>query len=312
MASLTKKRGVFYLLDRVDGKLKWHRLGPIPYRAAETVLARYKVDADYAKLNLSPEHTIKWKDCVEEYIKYQHRLRSPQTNANEEWMLEKLGRELNNPELRRVQSVTIQALIKGSPAHQRNQIIAVRGMFKYALQKGYLKKNISLELKKPKIQSLPPRYADPNDIKKVMEHMSEDVRNKFSILLYTGMRPSEMLRLKPSDIDFAKGTITIKVTKTGRFRIIPISSQIKPILERLCQGARSDYLFPGVHGHQLTVREGLKKACENAGITITAYQFRHTFATLVLEQTRDLRTVQQLLGHSTIAMTTRYATSYKA
>lgn len=61
MASLTKKRGVFYLLDRVDGKLKWHRLGPIPYRAAETVLARYKVDSDYAKLNLSPEQSDSMK-----------------------------------------------------------------------------------------------------------------------------------------------------------------------------------------------------------------------------------------------------------
>ena len=105
-------------------------------------------------------------------------------------------------------------------------------------------------------------------------------------------------------------------TKTASRGFIPIHKLLVPIFKELIgKKKKSDWLFSGKNGHQVEYKKALQRACARASkkhgkkIYITAYQLRHTFATRVLDKTNDLRTVQQLLRHTNISMTTRYATS---
>lgn len=201
------------------------------------------------------------------------------------------------------------------PHSIRLRIDALRALYKFAIQRGYLKNNIALQLKRPRAPTLPPKYVDPKLIDKVFKAMSPKIRIKFTVLYFTGMRPSEMLRLQAQDIDLENRSITVRYSKTKRFRFIPIHRELLPILQKVTEGKnKEDFLFSSRKGtvekHQIYISQSLRRACKKAKVEgVTPYVFRHQFATMVYNKTKDLRGVQQLLGHTDIRTTTRYATA---
>lgn len=188
-------------------------------------------------------------------------------------------------------------------------------LYKLAIERGYVQSNPCAKLKIPQIVAIPPRFVSAKDIQKLFDSMSYGHSLPYRIMYYTGMRPSEVFRLKVKNIDLRAKTIDIypDQTKTANRGIIPIHKKLMPIFKGILKH-NSDcesYLFPShsKEGRIVSWKKGLKLACEKAGVNITSYQFRHSFATHVLEKTGDLRAVQQLLRHKNIAMTTRYATA---
>lgn len=129
-----------------------------------------------------------------------------------------------------------------------------------------------------------------------------------------GLRVSEACSLCVSDIDSARGVIHVRDGKRGRDRYVMLPERLLLALREYWRREQpaGPFLFPGqmrgrcVSGN--TVRHALSKAVLAAGITkrVTVHGLRHAFATHLLEGGTDLRTIQMLLGHTSIRTTVRY------
>lgn len=136
------------------------------------------------------------------------------------------------------------------------------------------------------------------------------------LLFATGMRISELCSLNTDDVDLAEGSIKI-YGKGSRERLIQIGNQDVLNAVKVYHNAfaeqieESNLFFINKFGNQLSdqsVRNMVTKYCKMAGIQmhITPHMFRHSFATLLLEEDVDIRYIQQLLGHSSIVTTQIY------
>lgn len=319
MAHLQKKGKVYYLVDKSFEKPKWIKLGEIKQIEAKAVLAKYETDQTYLRLGVQNESPITFSELYKLYLEHAQTVKSANTVKHEKEIFEKFGQTIGNAKARELKVQDFENLLKAypyKPNSLRLRILALRALYKFAIERGYLKTNPALELKRPKIPVLPPKHVDPKVIEKVFKQMSPAMKSKFMILFYTGMRPSEMLRLQAQDVNLKAKNLTVRYTvrysKTNRFRVLPLHPTLIPIFSELLQDKKEeDYLFPSrTHEHQVSLRQSLEEACRKAKVKgVTPYVFRHQFATSVLEKTGNLRLVQQLLGHSNIQTTTRYATS---
>lgn len=310
MAFLQKKGANYYIVDKSSGKSKWLKLGLIRLAEAKQVLARYTVEQTYLRLDLQADSDLTFVALAKEYLGQM--IKAPKTVKTERDHLKMLSRTFGDRRFHTITTGEYEAIYRAkSPNYCRLLVATLRNLYKYAVARRYVRKNIALDLQRPALQILPPKHVDPTIIQKVFDHMTPPVRDKFKILYYTGLRPAELVRLQVKDISLKENALMVRYSKTKRFRMIPLHSSIVPILETLLVGRKAeDYIFQSNHGkvHQISIHKGLQAACIRAGVKVTPYQFRHTFATQYLKATRNLRGAQQLLGHTALQMTTRYAT----
>lgn len=187
-------------------------------------------------------------------------------------------------------------------------------------------KDVTLDIPFPSLEKKLPIVLSEQHIKKLLESTQEDTsllgkRNQmlFYLLYATGMRVSELVQTRVSDIQFDSGFLTIK-GKGGKERIVPLPEPILIMLRsylehtwpHLCTDARKerthDYLFPVVYGKHIKPMSRqicwlmLKQLCKHAGIStqVSPHQLRHSLATHLLKKGIDLRSLQVILGHETI------------
>ncbi len=131
-----------------------------------------------------------------------------------------------------------------------------------------------------------------------------------STLIFTGMRPIELINLRKKDVDLERMVITIQPTSSLKNiygRTIPINSQFLPILEEQMEKHDSTYVFKGVGGGKRSdIKHGLDYALKKSGLPkIRMYDLRHMFASLMLESGRDPMAVAELMGHGGLDLTMR-------
>ncbi|SOE74721.1 Site-specific recombinase XerD [Burkholderia sp. OK233] len=140
---------------------------------------------------------------------------------------------------------------------------------------------------------------------------------KYRAILMTayagGLRISEATRLKLSDIDSQRMVLRVEQGKGQVDRYVMLSPRLLEILRSYCRvGRPQEWLFPGrFPGRPIepkTIRNACGRARNCAGITkpVTPHSLRHAFATHLLESGTDVRTIQLLLGHRSLATTSRY------
>ena len=127
-----------------------------------------------------------------------------------------------------------------------------------------------------------------------------------------GLRVSEVVRLKITDIDSGRMLIRVEQGKGGRDRYIMLSPQLLVVLRAYWRKARpAHWLFPGQDESRPLDASVLQWACRNAranaklGKPVTVHTLRHSFATHLLEAGTDIRTIQALLGHRDLSTTAR-------
>jgi site-specific recombinase XerD len=129
-----------------------------------------------------------------------------------------------------------------------------------------------------------------------------------------GLRVSEAVALKVSDIDSQRMLLRVEQGKGGKDRYAMLSPRLLDVLRRYWRAARpKDYLFPSWREQRHLCAASLQLACREAALRagihkrVTVHTLRHSFATHLLENGADIRIIQVLLGHSRIDTTTRYA-----
>ena len=126
--------------------------------------------------------------------------------------------------------------------------------------------------------------------------------------LQTGMRRGEIFNLKWENIDFELGYIELLKTKTGKARKIPISTSLREVLENIKPISEYVFINPQTNKPYTDIHNSFGTVLEKANIqSFRFHDLRHTVATRLVEKGIDLVVVKEILGHSKIDTTMRYA-----
>ncbi len=157
------------------------------------------------------------------------------------------------------------------------------------------------------------RFLSPEEEARLREAVGETDWTLVAVALHTGLRRSEQFHLRWQHVDFGNRIITIPRSKSGETRRVPMNDTVRGLLGTLPSRLKSAWVFPSETGEtpldaQNFVNRVFTKALRKAGIEDFSWHcLRHTFASRLVMAHVDLRTVQELLGHKTLAMTLRYS-----
>ena len=166
----------------------------------------------------------------------------------------------------------------------------------------------------PKKPQTLPVILSPEEVRQFLSFVPRrKARTALTVCYATGLRVSEAIALKPTDIDSQRMTIRVTQGKGQKDRDVMLSEQLLSILRDWYRFARpTEWLFPGVIPGSHITRSGIENACtlahERSGLSkpVTPHSLRHAFACHLLEYGTDLRTIQLLLGHRSLSTTARY------
>lgn len=272
---------------------------------------------------------------VLEYISYLHNIKHTSTNTEMSYKrdLLKVCRFLDQRGITKVSAVTKQDLedyiagmqeAKFAAASISRSIASLKAFFQFMLDQKKVQEDVSASLKAPKIIKKLPEVLTMEEVNALLEEADGDsnkeIRDKAMLeLLYaTGIRVTELITLKTSDVNTVLSYIVCR--DAHKERMIPFGTPAKNALVRYLDGVRSemveddssDVLFANCSGKPMS-RQGfwkiIKHYAKNAGITadITPHTLRHSFAAHLVENGADLKSVQEMLGHSDISTTQIYA-----
>ena len=203
------------------------------------------------------------------------------------------------------------------------KVSAVKSFADYLFVSDEIDYEIALEIQLPKLKKQIPTYVKEREINQVLDSHELDVDNYpsslefiiFSSFYHTGMRRSELISLKESNLSI--GNKELKVLGKGqKERIIPLSNEIVQQLERFleCKKSnqiKSDYVFCDSRGAQLKekwVYQVVKNILDQTfSDKKSPHILRHSFATHLLQNGADMNSIKELLGHSSLAATQIYA-----
>ena len=218
--------------------------------------------------------------------------------------LDKLTTEqINNYILDLIQSKKI------SISQQNQRINAIK--FYYEKILGRNKQYYALH--RPNKEHKLPKVLSKNEVKKILTSSNNLKHHCILLLIYSaGLRRSELINLKVSDINSERMIVNIVNAKGKKDRISLLSENTLKLLREYYKKYKpANYLFEGMKGGKYSptsVAKILKKTALKAGLqkNVTPHMLRHSFATHLLEQGTDLRYIQELLGHNSSKTTEIY------
>lgn len=216
-----------------------------------------------------------------------------------------------------------------SDATKTRTVASLRSYFGFLMSQGIINTDPTKDVKGPKTARKMPDILDSKEITLLLSQPNGDdyksIRDRAMLeLLYaTGIKVSELIELKITDINLQVGIIHTKNSKHER--IVPVYPAANKHLAEYCSVARpalihnsgEDRLFTNMNGQPMT-RQGfwkiIKHYAEKAGITkdITPHTLRHSFAAHLLENGAQLNDIKEMLGHSDISSTQIYAQLIKS
>ena len=196
-------------------------------------------------------------------------------------------------------------------ASYQNQIVNAIKLFFQTIRET---KMMVDKIHRPKRSKLLPNVLSKEEIKLILNaHNNLKHKMMLSLIYSCGLRRSELLNLKPIDIDSKRNIVLLKNAKGKKDRITPLSPIILEMLREYYTGYKpKTWLFEGQNAgdqySEQSLQSVLKQALQKAGIKkpVTLHWLRHSYATHLLESGTDLRYIQELLGHSSSKTTEIY------
>jgi integrase/recombinase XerC len=205
------------------------------------------------------------------------------------------------------------------------KLATLRSFYKFCMRRGYVKAHPLATIRTPKQDKRLPKFLEVEKITKLLSTPDDNTllgardRAMLEVLFSTGVRVSELVDLNFTDVEFEGRTIRVR-GKGKKQRTTPIGPTALTAVQKYIQLRRADAravnfdqsaLFVNKHGQRLStrsVRRKLDKYLAQAGLdpSISPHTLRHSFATHMLANGADLRSVQELLGHQSISTTQIY------
>jgi len=258
-----------------------------------------------AEKNFSP-HTLKaYKNDITSFLDFLHSENIAPENADKH-IIRAFFENLNSQNL--------------SKASLARKFAALRTFYKFLAINGKTEKNPLDFMSSPKPEKKFPEFLTGSEMTELLAVNEATAREKALIeMLYsTGVRIEELMSLSINKIDFFSNAITVRA-KGNRERVVPVGepalkAMMDYINERKASGLTYHHTSPAFlnsHGKRLSQREARRifnKMLSKAGVKKKAspHTLRHTFATHILDEGCDLKSVQEMLGHKNISTTQRY------
>jgi integrase/recombinase XerD len=225
----------------------------------------------------------------------------------------------------------LEAFVRGlmaegySPRSVARMVAGVRGFYKHLLVSRVIATNPTEDLRPPRAWRELPRYLSLEEVDALLAAPDLSTprglrdRAMLDVLYATGLRVSELVSLRPSDLNLDVGFLTC-IGKGDKQRVVPVGEQAVAALRAYMAGGRaallkgqpSPWLFPGGRGPGALTRVGfwklLKTYALKAGVMsdVSPHVLRHSFATHLLDRGADLRAIQMMLGHAALSTTQIY------
>ena len=253
------------------------------------------------ELNYSENTEISYKEDITNFLNY---LEKKQLNYK------KIDGEIIRDYLKYLD----EAKLKNSTIARR--ISALRTFYNYLLNKNIVDTNLFNSIRNPKLEKKLPNYLSYEELAKILDNIDIStkigLRNRLLVEMFyaTGCRVSEMINIKVSDINKSNNSIRI-MGKGKKMRIVYFGEYARDYLDRYLPLIDTDYLFTQESRDKLSIHDVeyiISDLVKNLALKthVTPHTLRHTFATHLLNNGADIKTVQELLGHSSLNTTGIY------
>jgi integrase/recombinase XerD len=270
---------------------------------------------------------------IDSYLAYLRDVRRMSPNTIESYardlaglagFAEKLGRDVDSLERRDLEAYVRSLMASGlSPRSTARAVACLRGFYRFAAVEQQREGSAADDLQAPRAWAALPKFLDLEEVDRLLAQPDTSSprgqRDKalISVLYATGLRVTELISLKLSNLHLEEGYLTC-VGKGDKERIVPIGQEATDWVQRYLAESRprlaakgSPWLFVNARGTPLS-RVGFWKLLKEYGLkaginrSISPHVLRHSFATHLLDRGADLRAIQMMLGHADLSTTQIY------
>ncbi len=299
----------------VDGKTRYESSKSGSIKVAEKLLVQHKNDVMEGKVPIKEIKSYTFRELSVHYLSWAQRQKS---FKSKEGYIKQLDLVFGNCQLRKITPMFIEEwqterLTINKPATVNRLLATLKHMFTKAEEWSLASEDVLKKVRKVKL--LPEnnkrlRYLSKDECKSLIDVCSPHLRPIVVTAINTGMRKEELLSLEwEKHIDLENNLILLDKTKSGKRREIPINRTLRDTLKSLVIKINSPYVFTDSNGRRFKdMKKSFRTACTKAGIKdFRFHDLRGTCCSHLVMAGVDLITVQQLMGHESLAMVLRYA-----
>ena len=255
-------------------------------------------------------------DMIDDYLgRVKDRLRSYREyeRAGRDWKAALPGKTLRQVHPGDIERYIAGRITEVRPATINRHLAFLKRLYNVAIADGKAETNPVRAVKLFRENNARVRFLTDDEEIRLRNAIGETEWPMVAVALHTGFRQGEQFHLRWRYVDFATGVLTIPRTKSGEARRVPMNDVVRDILRTLPSRLKGPWVFPSTtgetpHDARNYVHRVFEPALKKASIDgFRWHDLRHTFASRLVMAGVDLRTVQELMGHKTQAMTIRYA-----
>lgn len=311
MASIYKKGNVYWVCYMEGGQKFDKSLKTKDKKTAQVRKSQIEVRIAHGEEAL-PDRSLSAKDAYEGFKTSREGRLSPETIKTDNFRIDRFLKEASIGKLTQITEQTLKSHLdhrikvdKIDPRTANHTIRVMKTFLNWAVKTKLIAKNQLAYMQRYKMNTLEPRFLSHDEVKKLLD---ASLRSKqagiiIATAIYTGARRGELERMQWSDLDFKEKTISIPLSKSGKFRKIPLHNDLATILLPF----KAEGPCFKMRGFRV-LWDDLKDSLE---IDLRFHDLRHTHASLLIKSGVDIYTVSKLLGHSQVSTTQIYAHLYQ-
>jgi integrase len=313
--TVSGKKGITYHIDEyINGKRRSKKTPARNMREAREYLSHFQSERSYLKTPTLLMKDIYFSEFSKEYLEFAETRKHEVTLKSDRSSIKIMNVEIGDLTLKEISISVIQKL-QTKWSHEgkanktiNNRTVLLSSMLNYAVGQQYIP--AVPRAKQLKTDLIRPKYYSIEEVKTILENVEGQLRDIIVVLLNTGLRANELRNLRLEDIDLKNQLVRIEKSKSHKFRTVPINNDLSVLLTHYKKSKTRNqvYLFETIEGKPRNdYYHSFKRLLNRLKIKGDVHQFRHTFATWLMERNANLYEVQHLLGHASVQTTQRYA-----